>query len=341
MQRINYDFHLQAIFNLEQVDPRNWYTEILTPHTWSTRLELLVFSYIMKIDVVSVGNYLNEFMVISHQYVLATLINVPVDNPDNKKIYILYHKHYHPLEKIISGNHFAYLEPVTYQVISMETNSITSNIVRSQSNAKDLEPSHQIINVESRCGSTEPKVFKKRRTLWTKEENLEIYKCYCITHLNKLPIQSEMFKLWRQRNPTVRPTLSIAALYHRKLKVMQLLTTIEKDKILKEADKEILTPKAKENFQNSTDKESISIPLLCESVSRSTPLNQSLQEFSRTEMVTSKHRACVCVICDSFIIGVEKIKWLSDMQLIAKESTLSVNYLEDLQGQELPSSLRN
>ena len=33
--------------------------------------------------------------------------------------------------------------------------------------------------------------------------------------------------------------------------------------------------------------------------------------------------------------------WLSELQLIAKESTLSVNYLEDLQGQELPSSLRN
>ena len=164
--------------------------------------------------------------------------------------------------------------------------------------------------------------------------------------MNKLPIQDEIFKLWRQRNPTLRPTFTTNTLNNRAYKVVHILTNTEKNKILKESEQEFLkvthsNTGLEEYFQNSTDKESISIPLLCESVSRSTPLNQSLQEFSRTEMVTSKHRACVCVVCDCFIIGIEKIRWLSEDQLIAKEAILSVHYLEDLQGQRIPSSLRN
>ena len=47
-------------------------------------------------------------------------------NPDNRRIYVLYHQQYRPLEKMIKGNHFAYLHPVPYLAISMETNSIKS-----------------------------------------------------------------------------------------------------------------------------------------------------------------------------------------------------------------------
>ena len=137
--------------------------------------------------------------------------------------------------------------------------------------------------------------------------------------------------------------MSAAALCNRKNIVLNLLTSTEIDKIFKESEKEILketqsNTRVVEDVQNKTSKEPITVPPLCSTINRSIPLDKALDELTRTEMITSKHKACVCVICDSFIIGIEKIKWLSESQLIAKEAILSVNYLEDLQGQELPYS---
>ena len=58
-------------------------------------------------------------------------------------------------------------------------------------------------------------------------------------------------------------------------------------------------------------------------------------------MSDSKHKACVCSICDCFIIGVEEIKWLNEEQLKAKESYLSVQFLESMAGRPMPVGLRN
>ena len=206
-QSINQDLSIQKIFDLERVNPKDWFTNIVKSHTWTSRLEVSLFSYVMKIDVVTVGNYPNEFMVTSHQKNLWNLINVPMYNPDNRKIYVLYHQQYRPLEKMIKGNNFAYLHPVPYPAISIETNSIKS---------------------------------KRKNILWTKEENMEVYRCYCLTELKKLPTKTEMYKLWRQRNPGIRPTLSADALLKRKNNLKSLLTTTEKNIILRESEEEIL-----------------------------------------------------------------------------------------------------
>ena len=63
--------------------------------------------------------------------------------------------------------------------------------------------------------------------------------------------------------------------------------------------------------------------------------------ITRTKCSNTEHKACVCVICDCFIIGVEPIYWLLERQLKSKESVISVDFLEGLTGKTLPPDLRN
>ena len=70
------------------------------------------------------------------------------------------------------------------------------------------------------------------------------------------------------------------------------------------------------------------VPSLCETIQREQPLSKTLEILNRTKRSNSNHHACVCVVCDSFIIGTEPICWLSTEQLLEKTSVLSVSYLE-------------
>ena len=85
------------------------------------------------------------------------------------------------------------------------------------------------------------------------------------------------------------------------------------------------------------------VPKLCVNVDRKGPLKKALEYLTRTKVQGSDndHQPCVCVICDSFIIGTEKICYLSKNQLLAKTSYLHVSYLENMIGEKIPSTLHN
>ena len=101
--------------------------------------------------------------------------------------------------------------------------------------------------------------------------------------------------------------------------------------------------------KNTTDKiflkeqcsKELNIPQLCNTIHRRTPLEKSLEELTRTKVSNSNHKACVCCICDCFIIGCKRIEWLKEEQLKEKESYLSVEFLEGLAGRPIPTGLRN
>ena len=137
------------------------------------------------------------------------------------------------------------------------------------------------------------------------------------------------FKIWKERNPTIKTGITASALNNRRCKTDQLLTKIIKDSILDDIKK-----KEKKNLLEC-------VPPLCSTIRRRIPLHESLNSLTRTEVSVSKHKACVCVFCDCVIIGVEKIFWLSESQLKAMESVRSVDFLEALKGQPIPPSLRN
>ena len=70
------------------------------------------------------------------------------------------------------------------------------------------ESEEEILKVTPACNFKEKSnLSKRRRVLWTKKDNMKLYRCYCLTQLKKLPIKNETFVLWRKRNPTVRPTI--------------------------------------------------------------------------------------------------------------------------------------
>ena len=62
------------------------------------------------------------------------------------------------------------------------------------------------------------------------------------------------------------------------------------------------------------------IPDLLNTVDRFGTLNDSLEVLNRTKTPQNTHKACVCVICDCFIIGVEEIHWLTTDQIKSKGS---------------------
>ena len=86
----------------------------------------------------------------------------------------------------------------------------------------------------------------------------------------------------------------------------------------------------------------IETPSICASIDRKKPLLKALSYLQRTQVHGSdnKHRACVCAVCDSFIIGTERIHYLSNQQILTKSSYLSVSYLENMIGVRLPTLLR-
>ena len=80
---------------------------------------------------------------------------------------------------------------------------------------------------------------------------------------------------------------------------------------------------------------------LCKTINRKRTLNRCIRKLTRTNTTGYNHKACVCVICDCFIIGVEKINWLSEEKLIAKQSCLSVDFLQVTTNKTIPVELRN
>ena len=92
-----------------------------------------------------------------------------------------------------------------------------------------------------------------------------------------------------------------------------------------------------DTLNNSLD---VQVPELSNTVERIGTLNNSLEVLNRTRTSHNSHKACVCIICDCFIIGVEKIYWLTTEQIKLKESYLSVNYFQCNTGKVIPDELR-
>ena len=103
----------------------------------------------------------------------------------------------------------------------------------------------------------------------------------------------------------------------------------------------------------------VKIPSLCGDIKRKDTLEEALQFLTRTKieedsttaprandslnLSPEKHRACICVICDCFIIGTEEIIWLSKDAIKNKTSYLSTSYYESNagRGHAFPAHLRN
>ena len=90
---------------------------------------MLLFSYVFKVNLISVGNYLNGFIINDmrsyflkqNQHLEASIQELI---PEYPAIHIYFHTFGSPLQRTNNGNHFAYLEPIPTPNFLVEANTI-------------------------------------------------------------------------------------------------------------------------------------------------------------------------------------------------------------------------
>ena len=87
------------------------------------------------------------------------------------------------------------------------------------------------------------------------------------------------------------------------------------------------------------------IERLCESVSRSIPLQKSLDYLASRTCLSSDdisegyHKACVCLICDRFIKGTQKYIFVKSATILKNQHVLSVDYFNKSSNCSIPETL--
>ena len=90
---------------------------------WATTFDTLIFSYVTKLNVITIGNYRNGTIANSmHSYLLQLGFSNII--PDIPAIHVYFHIVSRPLEKVNNGNDFAYLELITSYVYDSVENGL-------------------------------------------------------------------------------------------------------------------------------------------------------------------------------------------------------------------------
>ena len=64
---------LQSLFLFEGITSKDWCESIVIDGRWTSTFDVIVFSYVMKINVITVGNYMNGFSVQSSKTYFNTI----------------------------------------------------------------------------------------------------------------------------------------------------------------------------------------------------------------------------------------------------------------------------
>ena len=126
---------VQNLFEYEGVNYKNWCKSIETDGRWTSTFDRMIFSYVMKTNVITVGNYLNGFSIQSMKNYFHTINpHLEVSDqgfiPEHPQIHIFFHIHKSPLVGASSGNHFGYLQPLSSCTLNFDTNTIKEVGVR-------------------------------------------------------------------------------------------------------------------------------------------------------------------------------------------------------------------
>ena len=122
MKSIGADSILQKLFIHYRTNCGLWGNRIIKMHKWAQPLDMIVCAYILNVNIVSIGNYINGMMennIWSSLNMIMRYHQVP--NIMNLTIHIYCHNAGFPFQKIWQGNHFAYLEPIVMNPILRNT----------------------------------------------------------------------------------------------------------------------------------------------------------------------------------------------------------------------------
>ena len=233
------------IFQFFRTDFNVWKRKILTMNEWADQIDMLLFSYITKVNVISVGNYMNgmisnNMLLLLNQIMQCNNINIST----NGSLPGYFHNIGSPLQKMMNGNHFGYLEPVDYPNISLSTNTIepiiTNDLTLNCSDTSvDLKNDYiSDVNLNGLKGNNQfntDNITNKSINVWSREENREIMKCYYLAQRQKLSKQSGTFKVWKERNPMVKPHVTSYQLIRQRLELENSMPISELQNIKNQA----------------------------------------------------------------------------------------------------------
>ena len=109
------DTILQRIFDYHRINVSVWLQSIRKMNTWANTLDILLTAYLLRINITTVGNYMNGFICRNMQIILNNILH---SNDylisDSGTIYTYFHIFLDPLKRMADGNHFAYMQPIPY-----------------------------------------------------------------------------------------------------------------------------------------------------------------------------------------------------------------------------------
>ena len=170
---ISHDVLLGRLFERCHMDCRYWCDRIVCVGEWATTFDIMVLVYLTNWNIVTVGNYLNGFIINDINLDLRIQLQVEENFCGVNVLHVLFHRFGSPLEKISEVNHFAFLERFPEPKLSLCVNTIAM---------------HSSIDIE----------YPNFR--WTEKRQLELYKCYCIANKRNLPANTGIHTIWKDRN---------------------------------------------------------------------------------------------------------------------------------------------
>ena len=100
--------------------------------------------------------------------------------------------------------------------------------------------------------------------------------------------------------------------------------------------------KNEKSANNTIIRETLNIPEIFEDLNIEQSMNEALEQMMMTSIDDDEwHCAMICIVCDRFIIGTEKLCWIAPYELKKSEQRLSVENYETNLGYKLPSELRD
>ena len=124
------DSILQKIFHYHEMNVAIWFEKIRTMGTWANELDIILAANILRVNIITVGNYMNGFITNNMQLNLNQVLkHNGYHISQGSTIYIYFHIYHNPSTRMREGNHFAYMHPISYIPNGVMTPQLNSSII--------------------------------------------------------------------------------------------------------------------------------------------------------------------------------------------------------------------
>ena len=91
-----------------------WLNHIRTMRTWANGLDMILAAYLLHVNIISVGNYMHEFIRNNMQLNLNQILQCnDYHITESSTIYVYFHIFQNPISRMSDGNHFVYIHPIS------------------------------------------------------------------------------------------------------------------------------------------------------------------------------------------------------------------------------------